>query len=142
MKKVDKLIVMLVDDDEDDRFFIREALEKAIEHVTVVEAEDGQALMTLLQDSNQEKSEESVNIILLDMNMPRLNGLETVVAIRSNPSLAHIPAVMISTTAQPELVADAYAKGVNSFIKKPSSYSEFNRIAEAIRVCFLDVVNQ
>lgn len=140
MKKVDKLIVMLVDDDEDDRFFIREALEKAVQHVTVVEAEDGQALLTLLHDSDQQKADEAVSIILLDMNMPRLNGLETVAAIRANPFLAHIPAVMISTTAQPELVADAYAKGINSFIKKPSSYADFGRIADAIRVCFLDVV--
>lgn len=140
MKKVDKLIVMLVDDDEDDRFFIREALEKAVQHVTVVEAEDGEALLGLLHDSNQQKADEAVSVILLDMNMPRLNGLETVAAIRANPFLAHIPAVMISTTAQPELVADAYAKGINSFIKKPSSYADFGRIAEAIRVCFLDVV--
>ncbi|MBC8154738.1 MAG: response regulator [Bacteroidetes bacterium] len=140
MKKVDKLIVMLVDDDEDDRFFIREALEKAVQHVTVVEAEDGEALLNLLHDSDQQKVDEAVSVILLDMNMPRLNGLETVAAIRANPFLAHIPAVMISTTAQPELVADAYAKGINSFIKKPSSYADFGRIAEAIRVCFLDVV--
>ena len=140
MNKVNKLLVMLVDDDEDDRFFIREALEKVIPNITVVEAEDGQSLLTLLHESDQQQASQAINIILLDMNMPRLNGLETVAAIRSNPFIAHIPAVMISTTAQPELVANAYAKGINSFIKKPSSYADFGRIAEAIKVCFLDVV--
>ncbi len=140
MNKVSKLLVMLVDDDEDDRFFIREALEKTIPNIRVVEAEDGQSLLTLLHDSDQQQADQAVSIILLDMNMPRLNGLETVSAIRANPFVAHIPAVMISTTAQPELVATAYAKGINSFIKKPSSYADFNRIAEAIQVCFLDVV--
>lgn len=136
-----KLLLMIADDDEDDRFFIRKAIQAVIPDVAVVEAQDGQELMTLLRHSDHQSAERPVRVILLDMNMPRLNGLETLQAIRADSLLSSVPAVMISTSAHPEMVAEAYRKGINSYIKKPSSYADFNRIAEAIKICFLEVIN-
>ncbi|WP_158552666.1 response regulator [Spirosoma telluris] len=71
--------------------------------------------------------------------MPGLNGLETLVFIRSKNQLFSPPVVMLSTSDQPELITSAYANGINSFIKKPISVDEYDQIADAIKVCFLSL---
>jgi len=75
---------------------------------------------------------------LLDMNMPRVTGLEALQVIRANEKIRHIPAVMISTSSDKKLIHAAYETGVNAFIKKPNSYDGFIKIAEALQTCFLD----
>ena len=133
-----KPVVYMADDDADDRYFIRQALQAADPAVTIVEAEDGGDLLTLLQSWTQEKRPQPVNLILLDMNMPRSNGLETLMLLKANPALRHIPTVIISTSAQPEQVVTAYQHGLNSYIRKPHSSFDLTQIAQALKVCFLD----
>ncbi len=70
--------------------------------------------------------------------MPRVNGLETLLMLKANPALRHIPTVMISTAAEPGQVATAYQSGISSYIQKPTSTLELSQIAQALKVCFLD----
>lgn len=128
----------MADDDADDRYFIHQALQEADPSVTIIEAEDGQCLLNLLQNGTHELASQPINLILLDMNMPRCNGLETLIALKANPALRHIPTVMISTSAQPDQVATAYQNGINSYIKKPMSTLDLTNIAKALKICFLD----
>ncbi|MBC8156233.1 MAG: response regulator [Bacteroidetes bacterium] len=131
-------IVYMADDDADDRYFMRKSFQAVNPSVTLVEAEDGIELLTLLDTWSKASAPEPVHLILLDMNMPKANGLETLIAIKSNPLLRHIPAVMISTSAEPEQVATAYQHGISSYIKKSASSSYRDQIARAVSVCFLD----
>lgn len=128
----------MADDDADDRYFMRQALCTTDPSVTVIEAEDGQSLLTLLQNRMQTSDSPPVNLILLDMNMPRSNGLDTLIALKANPALRHIPTVLISTSAQPDQVASAYQNGINSYIQKPASSFDMTSVAQALKVCFLD----
>ena len=128
-------IILITDDDEDDRYFLKQAIEAKVAKVLVVEARNGEeALQTLSNDSAIRK----IDLVLLDMNMPGMNGLEVLEHIRNSISFRHIPTVMISTSDEPELVSTAYARGINSYIKKPSRASDYDQIAEAIQVCFLN----
>lgn len=133
-----KSIVYMADADADDRYFIHQALLTADPSVTFIEADDGQGLLDLLHNCTHESASQPVNLILLDMNMPRCNGLETLIALKADPALRYIPTVMISTSDQPELVAAAYQNGINSYIKKPVSYFDLANIAQALKICFLD----
>lgn len=126
--------IFLVDDDEDDRMFTRQALESIIENCGITELSDGNELLFSLQQ--QMPGEPSM--VLIDMNMPRMNGLEALTAIRNNPDLCHIPVVMISTSANPESVKKAYELGVNAYIVKPTTYNDYLQIANAVNLCFLN----
>ncbi|QDK81901.1 response regulator [Spirosoma sp. KCTC 42546] len=124
--------ILLTDDDDDDRYFLRQAIERVIDDLAVLEAKNGEEALALLQTN-------FIQLVILDMNMPGLNGLETLVFIRAQNQLFSTPVVMLSTSDQPELITSAYAKGINSFIKKPVHVDEYDQIADAIKVCFLSL---
>ncbi|MBO0936016.1 response regulator [Fibrella sp. HMF5335] len=128
-------IIYLADDDDDDRMFMRIAIKESGWQATIVETENGQELLQLLRE---QKATEEIKLVVLDMNMPLMTGLEVLRAIRADQALQFIPAVIISTSAEPDLVREAYRYGINAYIKKPSSYAALNTISEAIKVCFLD----
>lgn len=133
-----KTVIYLADDDEDDRYFLRKSFQQIDASVTFVEAEDGGELLDLLTTWSQASAPPPVHLILLDMNMPKLNGLETLMAIKANPRLCHIPAVIISTSAEPKQVATAYQCGSSGYIKKSASEARRNQIAQAVSVCYLN----
>ncbi|SEJ42381.1 CheY chemotaxis protein or a CheY-like REC (receiver) domain [Dyadobacter koreensis] len=128
-------IIYVADDDEDDRLFLSDAIRKVSPEIKIVEAADGDDLLELIKKEN---TKDANILILLDMNMPRVTGLEALQVIRTNEKIKHIPAVMISTSSDKKLMQDAYATGINAFIKKPNNYGGYLKIAEALQTCFLD----
>jgi CheY-like chemotaxis protein len=125
----------LVDDDDDDRMLIREALEQVIDQLTIIEAVDGRSLLNLLSSRDPDLQPA---MILLDNNMPRMNGLETLAHIRSNPDTEHIPVLMLSTSSDQYYVKNAYNLGVNAYLKKPVLFDDYTYMAESVNVCFLN----
>lgn len=129
--------IYLVDDDEDDRMLIREALESAIENVRIVEISDGKELLDLMGSN---VADQYPALIMLDMNMPRMTGMESLYLLKLNPAYQHIPIVMISTSSNQKLIQQAYDLGINAYIAKPVSFKEYAKLAEAVSVCFLNNV--
>ncbi|GAB4022743.1 response regulator [Spirosoma migulaei] len=129
-------VIYMADDDADDRYFMRQSLQHVHPAVTIVEAKDGTELLTLLSNWSQTPTAQPIQVILLDMNMPKLNGLETLMALKANPLLRHIPAVILSSDAQPAQIAIAYQAGASQYLEKPISYSGLDQIAQNIRSCF------
>lgn len=128
----------MADDDADDRYFMHKALEQIQPSVTFVETENGSDLLARLILWSQQPMPRPVPLILIDMNMPKVNGLETLTAIKANPALRHIPAVMISTSAEPAQVAAAYQHGISGYIQKPVTTAHMDQVAQAIKICFLN----
>lgn len=120
--------IYLVDDDQDDRFFIREAIQDSGANVQITEVENGFDLIVLMKEVIDPES----SVIIIDMNMPKMNGLETVAAIRTDNRLAAMPIVMLSTSSNPTLIRTAYLSGVTSFVTKPSTFDEFAQLAREI----------
>lgn len=137
-----KSVVYISNNDADDRYSIHQALQAADPSVTFVEAKDGRSLLNILQNCMHRLGPNVGNLILLDMNMPRFNGLETLLAIKANPALRHIPTVLISTSTQPDQVAVAYPNGISSYIKKPITFLDLTNIAQALKICFLDAATK
>lgn len=133
-----KSVIYMADDDADDRLFIGKAFHTVDPSVTLVEAEDGGDLLSMLNKRLLDPAATPVQLILLDMNMPQMNGMETLLALKANPALRHIPTVMMSTSVEPTLVMEAFKQGINSYIQKPSSFAALGPIAQALKICFLD----
>lgn len=128
-------IIFLADDDEDDRMLLREAIERVIDEVTIIEAVDGKDLLTQVDHAESYNEPE---LIIMDMNMPRMSGLEALSAIKSDPRLMHIPVIMISTASNPEMVEKAYVHGINAYMTKPFYFDDYLQMAQAINVCYLN----
>lgn len=125
--------VYLADDDDDDRFLICEAIKSILPTINIIEVTDGRQLLDRIVGANTN----SPALILLDMNMPRMNGLEAAIAIRANPSLAEIPLAMITTSSDKALSAQAYECGVDRFFTKPSSFEGLIKMARELISQFL-----
>ncbi|KAA6439794.1 response regulator [Dyadobacter flavalbus] len=124
--------VFLCDDDPDDRFLISNALMEVAPEISIVEAEDGQQLLDVIKNYGQ-----STSLFLLDMNMPRMNGLETIAQIRATPGLSDIPAIMFSTSSDTQLIKRAISAGVNHYIRKPDTFEGFIEMAQFVRRSYL-----
>ncbi|TAE22031.1 MAG: response regulator [Cytophagales bacterium] len=127
-----KMIIYMADDDADDRYFMRQSLQKICQSLTLVEAEDGTELLTMLETRSRELVCQPVNLILLDINMPKMNGFETLTALKANPLLRHIPTVIVSTSDEPDQLNKAYQRGASGFVKKPDTYEKMDQVAHSV----------
>jgi len=80
------------------------------------------------------------NLILLDMNMPRLGGLDTLSAIKGDPDLCVIPVIMLSTSSSPDEVRKSYQAHANCYVQKPSDLGRTVKLAEAVEAFWMDFV--
>lgn len=125
--------VHLADDDEDDRMLIKDALKEVNPKVNVIEAESGEELV----DNLKKLDDLGETMVLVDMNMPKKNGIETIQEIRSEPKIASIPTVMLSTSNSPELKRKALAAGASDFIAKPNNFGTLVEIIKRLFARFM-----
>lgn len=114
------LSIMLADDDNDDCFFFNEALNELAISVKLLIVNNGDDLLQTLHNVPA-----LPDIIFIDMNMPKKNGIESLTEIKNSERLSHIPVVIYSTSYQPEVISQLYAKGASRFICKPPEFSIF-----------------
>jgi CheY-like chemotaxis protein len=123
--------IYLVDDDSDDRLFIKNAFTELQVEINIVEAENGIELLRLLEDEN-----DLISMIILDMNMPRMNGLETLTSLKSHPVFNKIPVVMLSTASDVNLISSAYESGVYNYVIKPVSHGAYIDFIKFLKLHF------
>ncbi len=118
MAKLKDLRIVMAEDDEDDQVLARDALREVGVKTPVDFVADGEALLTYL------RQETMINptLIVLDLNMPRMNGHETLSEIRADSYLPHIPVVVFTTSGRDEDIMMSYRLGANAYITKPSTY--------------------
>lgn len=122
-KSIKPLLILMADDDEDDRFLTQTALEESEVRCKMIFAKDGTEALDMLHLGSGEKPEEMPNIILLDLNMPLKNGWQVLQELKSNEALKHIPVLIFTTSNSSDHIVKSYAMGANSFITKPSTFN-------------------
>jgi len=123
------LSYVLVDDDEDDRWLLRLALEKAKRPLPVFEFSSGQELIDYLDHNSSIRGDGDIHwLVVMDMNMPVLNGIETVKRIRKVERWRKLPILMLSTSNSPDAVEEAMNSGANGYIVKPASIEKYSSI--------------
>lgn len=124
--------VLLVDDNEADRYMMAKAWKMAEVKAELAFATDGDEAIKMLL-AREGKPEESIGVILMDINMPIKDGLETVRQIRqSEKSFRLLPVLLWSSSSRIEDVNKAYSNGANAYLLKPSSVQEYIAIASSI----------
>ncbi len=138
----DKINIVMADDDPDDRLLMKEALAE-IELPNVINfVEDGAELMDYLYQRGRFLVDKVIkpNLILLDLNMPRMDGHEALRLIKSDPVLRRIPVIVLTTSKLEVDVAKTYDLGVNSYISKPAHFDELVKVAREIALYWFGIV--
>jgi two-component system response regulator len=137
-------IILLVEDNPDDEALTLRALKKHNIANRVVVARDGvEALEWLFGEGPHAGRDTQIQpqVILLDLNMPRLSGLEVLERIRKDPRTHLVPVVILTSSKQDEDMMSSYAKGANSYVRKPVDFTEFAQAVQRLGVYWL-LVNQ
>ncbi|MBC7524106.1 MAG: response regulator [Flavobacterium sp.] len=116
--------IILADDDEDDRMFFKDAIYELKVKTKVTLVNDGVEMMDYLNNPDNTLP----NVIFLDLNMPRKNGMECLKEIRSNSVLKNLSIAIYSTSASEEDIEETFVKGANIYIKKPNDFNELKKI--------------
>lgn len=135
------LIILLAEDDEGHAELIRLNLERSRVINKIVHVPDGQeALDFVRREGKYAGRRPGPVIVLLDINMPRLDGVETLRQLKADPRTAKIPVIMLTTTDDPREVEHCYQLGCNIYITKPVEYEAFCNALRELGV-FLQFVN-
>ncbi len=126
--------ILVADDDPDDRMMIEEAFLENRFANEIAFVEDGEQLLAYLRHEDgyaNNAGKPYPGIILLDLNMPKKDGRETLRELKADPELCRIPVIVLTTSEAEEDIVKTYGLGVSSFITKPVS---FQGLVDAVRV--------
>jgi CheY-like chemotaxis protein len=126
MNNAPPIMVLLADDDEDDRLIFKEALEQTGLNVKLTLTHNGVQLMEYLE---QQKGKELPHILFLDLNMPLKGGIDCLKEIRDDDVLQGLSVAIYSTSASEEDIENTFIEGANVYIKKPN---DFNRLVKVL----------
>lgn len=132
--------VLIVEDNADDEALAREAFRRAGVDNPVVVTRDGRAALDwLLAALESPQQFELPALILLDINLPLITGIEVLRRMRAHPQLATLPVVMLSTSREARDLRDCYRAGANAFICKPVEFSVFQEVVQKLADFWLRV---
>jgi CheY-like chemotaxis protein len=138
------ITILICDDDEDDRMLTEQALEDAHISNDLRFVEDGEQLLDYLYQRGPFAGETGAaprpGLILLDLNMPKMDGREALKIMKSDPTLHDIPVVVLTTSGLDADVIRSYQLGVNSFITKPVTFSGLVEAMNVLGRYWLEIV--
>jgi CheY-like chemotaxis protein len=132
--------VLLVEDDPGDVMMTREAFEHYKIRNTLYVVSDGEQAMQFLRRDGQYADVPKPGLILLDLNLPRRNGLEVLADLKSDEELLSIPVVVLTTSQAEEDIVRSYALHANAYISKPVDFDKFIDVIRQINKFFLTLV--
>ncbi|MGB9104777.1 MAG: response regulator [Terriglobales bacterium] len=135
--------ILLADDDDDDFYLTERALKESRLRNGISRVKDGEELMRYLRHSgefNDAVRSPKPGLILLDLNMPKMDGREALREIKADPILHHIPVVVLTTSRAEEDVVRSYEFGVNSYIIKPLTFQGLVDAMKAVGTYWFEVV--
>lgn len=142
MSSAPGLTLLLADDDPDDRMMALEAFAESRLTNPIVTVEDGQELLDYLYGSGKYAGDKPgrPGFILLDLNMPRMDGRQALERIKQDPELRRIPIIVLTTSKAEEDIVRTYDLGVNSFITKPVTFDQLLNVIRDLSRYWLEIV--
>lgn len=120
--------IILVDDDEDDRLFFTDAFEEIKISTKIQTFKDGVELMDFLNEEDSILPE----ILFLDLNLPRKNGIECLHEIKANDRLKDIAIAIYSTSSSEEHIEQTFVNGANIYIQKPTDFNLLKKVLQNV----------
>lgn len=141
--KIQMVPILMADDDEDDQMLTKDAFEEGRLSNPLFFVKDGLELLDFLRNQGAftDKSKyPRPGLVLLDLNMPRMDGKQVLKIIKSDPDLKTIPIVILTTSQQESEIAQTYASGANSFIVKPVRFEDMVGTLRVLGEYWLSIV--
>lgn len=125
--------ILLVEDNAADVRLVREALAEGKVPATLHCAGSGEEALDCLRHFGSHSAQPLPDLVLLDLNLPGMNGQEVLKEIKCDPALAHIPVLVLTSSAHRSDVLAAYGAHANAYLVKPQDYDEFLSLVSSIR---------
>lgn len=132
--------ILLVEDNEGDIVLTTEALQEGKIKNTISVVRDGMQAMHYLKKENGFEDSKDPDLILLDINLPKINGHEVLKRIKNDPDLAQIPVVMLTTSSDEMDIKKSYKNHSNCYITKPVDISSFLDVISSIEKFWISIV--
>ena len=129
--------ILLVEDNDDDYDLTLRAFKKAGLNIRIERARDGGEALDYFNDPA--KSSILPNVVLLDLNLPRISGHEVLRQIRADPKTRRLPVVVLTTSREHEDLTRSYDLGANSCIRKPVDFVEFIETVQTVTAYWLNL---
>lgn len=120
--------IALAEDDSDDQLLFSEALKHICKESTLNAVADGMLLLEFLNARRNSLPD----VIVMDVNMPGMSGIECLKIIRGTKGLDHLPVIIMSTSTNPHTIDDAFEHGADSYAVKPGTFNDLKQIVEKI----------
>ncbi|MFP5384435.1 MAG: response regulator [Bacteriovoracia bacterium] len=135
-------VILLVEDNEQDELLTLRALRKHNIKNQVIICRDGEEAMNWLfrKGIHSERDKELVpQVILLDIKLPKIDGLEVLRSIRSHSETCRLPVVILTTSSEEKDLIQSYDLGANSYVKKPVDFNNFSEAIKSLGTYWLDI---
>ncbi len=132
--------ILLVEDNPGDVRLTREALHDAKVRNNMMVASDGVQALAYLRQEGQHAGATRPDLILLDLNLPRINGFEVLDAIKEDADLKRIPVIILTTSQAEQDIIRSYDLYANAYVTKPVDLEQFIRVIKAIEGFWLEIV--
>lgn len=132
--------ILLVEDDPADVELTREVLEQSKIRIDLEVAEDGVEALKYLRRESPYDDAALPDIILLDLNMPKMDGRDVLKQIKSDENLKMIPVVVLTTSSTDEDIVKSYTLGANCYVTKPVGLAEFAKVVDSVEAFWFTVV--
>jgi CheY-like chemotaxis protein len=132
--------ILLVEDNEGDLFLTTEALNESKITNQLSTVRDGWEAMQFLEKRGEYAGATTPDLVVLDVNLPKMNGHEVLVAIKSNEKLKHIPVIMLTTSSSERDIYQSYKNYVNCYITKPINANDFLKVVTSIENFWISIV--
>ena len=139
----ERTVLVMADDDPADCLLTEKALRKADITCPLYVVHDGAELLDYLRregDYADPAAAPRPSLILLDLNMPKVNGTEVLERLREEPALRSIPVVVLTTSDEERDIAASYALGANAYLVKPSAFDDMVSVAQIVKAHWLEAV--
>lgn len=138
MKK--EVSILLVEDNEGDIILTLEALKQARISNEIAIVKDGDQALKYLYKEDEFKNAKPPDIILLDINLPKIDGLEVLNRIKNDEKLKIIPVIMLTTSDSETDILKSYQNHANCYITKPVNFSNFMEVIQTIKDFWINIV--
>ena len=142
-RRTKPVTILIAEDDPDDRMLLQDAFEESRISNELRFVEDGEQLIAYLR--REGKYAEPCDapfpgMILLDLNMPRMDGREALGIIKADPALQRIPTIVLTTSKAESDIVSTYGLGVSSFISKPVTFAGLVEVVQALGHYWIEIV--
>ena len=139
-KKEEAARILLVEDNRADIRLTQEALKESQFNIQLDVVMDGEQAMDFLLRKGNYSNSKTPHIVLLDLNLPKKNGLEVLKELKSNDALKKIPVIMLTTSDAAHDISTAYNLHANCYILKPVDFEDFSKVIKLIETYWFHIV--